>query len=572
MSSFPLDDHTHPWFIDRDDGTIIHFFLSDETIKFVQNDTLNECDVFTAAEELEFVETLPSDFSFASGSVSRFEDRLSLMLEEYTPSRVGEPTILAKQNESLPAETFITRYDFINIETLGVSDGGQAQTFSTSGDDIKTPTKGTATIQAGSETFTVTPDISTAGPDDTVFEYDEVEGDVLFGNGSRGKIPADGAEIILKLTIRNGGGQWEFAGIIVEPKDCINIGNVKSVQDKILYSQAEINMASQSGFASVTYKVKSGTLNFYDSKIADQPPARILLGRNVFVQPTWGEEILGEGGTITLYKTSGAGYVNPQPKAADDITFVIPPFNTLPFKALEIDTSVVYPGIRATMEDMTPSDVQIELSRMIAFQLIPIQQRTVLPQSEDIHSGVITSPKQYDDTVILVNPLASVAYGFPSIGTNPPVTDDGPDLSTIDYLEWSVTGTAVPIIAPGFDLRLIRMGTKTGDFDNPLDTTTNEQFSSWKNSFTGEIQTTGLPGGNFDSGLTWVKAGAYATNVPFAVGDLAEHLIMRYEGRLTDERKAYLTQIGSPTPPDFICEWTFELTNVSSFDRPEDSL
>ncbi len=553
MPSFPLDDHTHPWFIDRDDGTIIHFFPEDGKIRFEQNATLNECDAFDPAEDLEFVEALPSDFSFASGSVSRFEDRLSLMIEEYTPSRVGEPTILAKQNESLPAETFITRYDFINIETLGVSDGGQAQTFSTSGDEIKSPTKGTATIQAGSETFTVIADISTAGPDDTVFEYDETTGDVLFGNGSRGKIPENGAKIVLKITIRNGGGQWEFAGIIVDPKDNTNIGNVKSVQDKLLYSQAEICMASQSGFTTVTHKINTGTLNFYDKKIADQPPARTLLGRHVYARAKWGTEILGEDGVITLYKTDGTGYVNPHPKAQD-------PIGGIPFQVLEVDISVVYPDILSTVSGLSVSDVQVELSR--AGQFATINPPVALFQQEDILSGVITSPKQYDDTITLVGPTLFIWYSFSANPIN---------LTTIDYLEWSISGANFePIIASGYELRLIQMGDKTGDFDNPVDTTSTITAVTF-NTITGEITPTNT-NGNFDSGETWVGKGRYATHVSFPFASLASRLIMKYEGRLSDERKAYLTHIGSPIPPDFVCEWKFELTNVASFDRPEDSL
>lgn len=505
---------------------------------------------------LEFTEPLPDDFNFASGSVSRFSDRLSLVLEEFTPSRVEEPAILVGQNNSLPTETFIARYDFINVEILGVSDGEQAQTFSTSGDEIKSPTKGTATIQAGSETFTVIADILTAGPNDTVFEYDETTGDVIFGDGVNGAIPESGQKIILKITIRNGGGQWKFAGIVNSPKSAINIGNVKSVKDQIFYSQAEINMASQSGFTTVTHNINTGTLNFYNKKVADEPPARILLGRHVYHRPTWGTEILAIGGTITLYKTGGAGYVNPNPKAKDPFTVGL--FAGIPFKALEIDTSAVYPSIKATVSGLSASDVSVELSRTKQSQIVfpPL----ALFQGEDILSGVITSPKEYDDTITLVNPnTVSMLFSH---------TAD--DLTTVDYLEWSISRILEPIIAPGYELRLIQMGDKIGDFDNPVDTTSVTPVVVF-NEFTGKISVLDS-NGNFDSGETWVGKGRFETNVSFSLASLATRLIMKYEGRLTNERKAYLTHIGSPIPPNFICEWKFELTNVASFDRPEDPL
>lgn len=596
MPSFDNEEHTHPWFIDRD-GTIIHIFDATFTgfeatigkvcpfayVAFEQNATPGECDSFpfggvdifpggtapcgtssssTALKDrLEFLDPLPDDFSFTSGSISRFEDRLSLFLEEFTPSRVGEPAILTGQ-DLLPVESFITRYDFINIETLGTSDGGPTQIFTPSGNEIKVPTRGTATVTAGSDTFTVTDDIQTAGPNDTVFEYNEVTGDVLFGNGTSGKIPENGADIVLQISIRNGGGQWEFKGIIVEPKANISLGNVKSVEDTIFYSQSEISMGSSSGFTTVTNKLKTGTVDFYNKKVEDEPPARLLLGRHVIARAKYGMEYLATGGTITLHNTSGFGYVNPHPKAADDITLTVPPFSTIPFQVLEVDTGAVYPSIRATVSDMPTGDIKKELSGHGQFATIAPAQRTHFFQSEDIFSGTITSPKNYDDTITLVGPTAFIWFAF--------VPGSPTDLSTIDFLLWSISGNTAPIIAPNYDIRLIQMGTKVGDYDNPVDTISTVSAVTFNNS-TGAVTPTNT-NGNFDSGETWVNAGRYQTTLDFAIGDLSDHLIMKYEGRLTDSRKAVLAHYGSPIPPDFTCEWKFELTNVATFDRPEDPI
>jgi len=595
MPTFDDEEHTEPWFIDRD-GTIIHLFNALSTgfestvgkicpfpyIAFEQNITEGECDVFDNGggienfpsppcgasvaigafnNRLEFTPALPDDFSFSSGSISRFEDRLSLFIEEFTPSRVGEPAIMTGQ-DNIPTETFITRYDFINVETVGTSDGGQAQIFTPSGDEIKVPTRGTATIDVNGETFVVIDNIQTAGPDDAVFEYDEDTGDILFGNGTLGKIPEDGADIILKISVRNGGGQWEFVGIINNPKPGINIGNVKSVEDKIFYSQAQVCVAAQSGFNTVTIKARTGTLNFFNKTIANQPPARLLLNQHVYARATWGQEILGTGGTITLHKTSGFGYVNPQPAAADPITLIVPPFTTIPFKALEIDTNAVYPSVRATFSDATNGDIAIDLSRIQS-----VSPPRIFGQSEDIHSGVITTPKNYDDTVILVRPTFGLFYSFTFVNFGTVV-----DLTTIDFLTWSVSGGAIPIIAPNYQLRLIELADHVGDFDNPVDTAANAGTDGTFSIITGKV-IKGSTSGNFDSGLTWVQEGAYKTSVPFPTTQLAGRLVMKWEGRLTDTRKAYLTHIGSPIPPDFICEWKFELTDTGAFfDHPEDIL
>ncbi|KKM92998.1 hypothetical protein LCGC14_1212790, partial [marine sediment metagenome] len=310
MPLAPNDEHTHPWFIDRDDGTVIHLFASGFVaaggntcpiahVAFEQNVTLGECDLFddggfetvplapgcpigsVRKNRLEFKDPLPDDFAFASGSISRFDDRLSMFLEEWTPSRVGEPTILAGQ-QLLPMRTFITRYDFVNKEVLGISDGSATQIFALSGNDILTPTKGTPIIFVDGGRWTLTDDLQSNGPNDQVFLYNPTTGDVIFGNGVNGQIPPDGDEIVLKITIRDGGGQWEFVDIIVAPKDNTNIGNVKSVEDKIFYSQSEPCMASQSGFTTVTNKVRTGTLNFYNKKIENEPPARLLLNKHVY--------------------------------------------------------------------------------------------------------------------------------------------------------------------------------------------------------------------------------------------------------------------------------------------------
>ena len=565
MSNAPLDEHAHPWFIDKDDGTVIHLIASGFSVNdgkvcpfahiaFEQNVTLGDCAIFdnggveifptppcgspSAAfkNRLEFLDPLPDDFTFASGSISRFSDRLSMFLEEWTPSRIDEPTILAGQ-QILPMRTFITRYDFINIETLGTSNGTANQTFTPSGSEIKVPTRGTPIVFVGGSRFTVTDDLATAGPGDKVFEYDEDLGEVLFGNGINGAIPASELDIVLKVTVRNGGGQWEFVKIVLSPRsEAINIGNVKAIEDKIFYSEAKIAMASQSAFISIVTD-----LNGVDRKVFDRVPGvdagtPVLLSSDPTFFLVFGGEVNASGGTITSFNTSAAGYVNPLPKASDDIIFAS---RTIKFNRQVVDTGITYPTIKTVIAE--PDDIQETAESLEPF---PVGDPTTAPQryEEDfVDSGVITSPKLYDDTVS----ISPIVFARHLISVSGGVEGD----TVFLQFRTNIPITTRPITAPGFDIRLIRMGHVTGTFDDPVDVAT----------VFGNVQ---AGGGNHDGGDTLVMAGLYETAVPDA---LSEEFIITYEGRLTDTRKAVLTNYGSTIPPDFICTWTVNLNSLGVF-------
>ena len=208
---------TDAWFIDNDDNTRIR--ITDGgggSLFFAQTaeDSLGACPLASSGT-LTTVDVLPSDFQADSGSVSRLGDRLSLFIEESTLSLLGgDPTIF-----DIPGgprtKSVITRFDFINVETLGISGGGGDQVFQVSGNAILTPTLGTPIIFVGEldgERWTRTADLSTASTIDKVFEYDATLGKVQFGDGVSGAIPEIGKNIILRITIRDGGGKWKSAG------------------------------------------------------------------------------------------------------------------------------------------------------------------------------------------------------------------------------------------------------------------------------------------------------------------------------------------------------------------------
>ena len=103
------------------------------------------------------------------------------------------------------------------------------------------------------------------------------------------------------------------------------------------------------------------------------------------------------------------------------------------------------------------------------------------------------------------------------------------------------------------------MGHVTGTFDVPVDVSADPGASVF---IGGE--------GNHDNGQTLVNAGQYKTVVNFATADLSNEVIIKYECRLTDERKALLAHYGSPIPPDFVCAWTTDLTVIATYIFPDD--
>ena len=289
---------------------------------------------------------LPDDHSFSSGSISRLDDRLVMYVEEFTPSRVGEDTALVGIQKFDPAKTFITRYDFVNTESLGTSSGSASQTFTVSGSEILLPTKGTPIVFVGGingAKWTVVSDLSIVNATDAVFEYNAATGTVTFGDGINGAIPPNGDEIVLRITIRNGGGQWTFIGIVEAPKDTKNIGGVKSIRDKTFYVQTGIALTDASKMTDIV-----ATLNFVEqsSYFGSVSPANLMsTTRRYNLQ--YGGDVDATGGTIVLAFTSGTGFVKE----------IVPSVSSSLIRLI-VDTGIVYPSFKAS----TPPPVNPLLS------------------------------------------------------------------------------------------------------------------------------------------------------------------------------------------------------------------
>src|SRR3990167_460987 len=122
-----------PWVIDYDDNTIFNLYAANFGFQQFLQPVENICQTVEVwpTGTLTMIDPLPANFGYKSGSISRFSDRLSIFVEETTPARTGistEATLYAIAND-LPIGTVITRYDFINVESVGTSDGSPSQTF-----------------------------------------------------------------------------------------------------------------------------------------------------------------------------------------------------------------------------------------------------------------------------------------------------------------------------------------------------------------------------------------------------------------------------------------------------------
>jgi len=418
LTDVTIFDPIETWFIDKDDGTVIHFFSGGGAFDslsgtrcpppaflFEQNINTGDCDGFDRGPDTsivcpgtgtfigprfdikqdEVVPPLPDDFTFQSGSISRFDDRLSLFLEEFTPSRVGESTALISLAIFDPAKTYITRYDFINVESLGTSNGSANQEFTVSGSEIKTPTRGTPIVFVGGLSgtrFSVTDDLTTAGLT-AVFEYDETTGKVTFGNGTNGLIPANGEEIILKITIRNGGGVWEFVEVVEPPKSGINIGGVKSIRDKNFYVQTNIALADAGKMVEVVSVIDVVSRSSFLPAVPN--PSGLLTRIEHQHDFAYGGSMTASGGEIILFGTSATAFTLQTGPSTTQVTF-------------EVDTSTVYPNISASVPGVDG-------------QAVAIPGGSVTPNisfaASFIRSGIITTPKNYISN-LQISPLASI--------------------------------------------------------------------------------------------------------------------------------------------------------------------
>jgi|GEM_PF-4621906 len=338
-----MADIRHPngaWYIDPDDGTIIYLFdvvtttplaatiFFDRTlgtrcpppaIYFIQSNNPRDigsmepvvygtmtCGIATRhrpTKQLTVSPSLPADFCFNSGKLLQFEDRLSLFLEEFTPSRVGLDTVLIGGNTDYSVRTFITRYDFINHITLGTSSGSPSQTFTAS--EFDTPTLGAPTVRVDGQVWSQVIGFDGSGPDSTVYIYDSSTATVEFGDGIQGQIPAEGAEIKLRISVRNGGGTWSFAGITVDQQPEYNLAIMGALEDRILYARALIAVADIGKFTnSVT--TLNGIRTEYYRNVPHNSNNAVLESTGTLYHKNEGGTLVGSGGdTVLLNCTTG---------------------------------------------------------------------------------------------------------------------------------------------------------------------------------------------------------------------------------------------------------------------------
>lgn len=339
----PIPHPNAAWFVDIDDGTIIHFFdlLITEPfdidilvnrftgtrcpapgIFFIESTTpkdINSMQDITYTDvtcgmnenarpiqELDLVDALPTDFAFSSGRVARFEDRISLFLEEFTPSRIEANPILVGSNIDNSVRTFITRYDFVNTEEF-TSTGQPNQVFTLV--NILTPTLGTSIVTVNGERWTQIPDLNDAGPTDKVYEYDEDAGELEFGGGQNGAIPPDEAIIILRITIKNGGGFWQYAGIVVEPIEETNLSIIGAIEDKLLFATANIAINDIGKFEE-SHTILNGNRQETYFRAGVDPEELVLVSISQTFQSDFGGTFEGSGGDLIEINCSTEDVLN----------------------------------------------------------------------------------------------------------------------------------------------------------------------------------------------------------------------------------------------------------------------
>jgi len=568
---------TDPWFIDYDDGTIFHLFDSggavqpstgdrtpSVTIRYQQDVNAGDCSALTGfgGNPLIMQTPLPADFAMESGGISRFSDRLSLFIEEFTPSRVSEDTQLVGINLNNPAKTFITRYDFVNVESFGVSSGAPNQTYTVSGSAIIAPTLGTATVFIGGLsgnkwTQVTAPELATAAATAKFFTYDATIGQVTFGNGVHGAIPPEGEEIVLRISIRNGGGKWEFAGVIVPPTDSYNIGGVKPIKDKIFYVRTKNAAADISKMTTVHSVLNTVTYNLHHF------PTGTLLAKMRIWTAALGSTITADGGEIVTFNIGVT-------TAFVDKKVVFDHSVDCGDQCVDIDTGVVYPSMAGSTPDQIPA-----LSSTLGIYTEPTK----------FTGGIIASPKKYrvDMTLFpILHVVEVIRYGvmkapvvdiieagncgaplefyplpayYLSFGVWIPQTPLAFDCShqifggIIDSDGESQAANTFAPIRHGRVPRLVEMGDLTGTYDDPI-------------ALGYHYDDDPIPPSPLNKKYNrYVRAGEFTYRKN---GDSSFHpelVKFVYETKSDSVAKAYEQHITGANFPEFTTEWTAEMGN-----------
>ena len=259
------------WFTDVDDNPAFGIFptndpdVSSESFKGRVSYTQNSVDGVYSLMATSYDKDVLLDLTlqgkatdFVIGepvaAISRLSDRLVMYINEVTPSLVGtSPGIITESYQRFSSmylpklPSTITKYEFINVEELGVSNGEKNQTFylgSVSSDPIILPIKGTPVIfigALGQSKFVKVDNFIDAKDTDKVFTYSS--GTVTFGDGVHGAIPEKDSKVFIRVSVRNGGGTWVYKGIAVAPNlgelQCTG-GFIKAVRTKLLYGSTKL--------------------------------------------------------------------------------------------------------------------------------------------------------------------------------------------------------------------------------------------------------------------------------------------------------------------------------------------
>lgn len=638
-----------PIFIDSDDGTLIHIYITVDPVSpcgvgpfdvshalgFSQNVVPNTCSPLEFATGtqtttncgsfsvtyypeqfvLEMVDPLPEDFEFLSGSISRFPDRLSLILEEWTPSRIGSSLDTDTIGNKI-AKTYITRYDFINTATIGTSDGSADQSFDLSGSDVELPTKGTPTVYVGglgAEKWTVVEDLATQSATAKVFEYDETAGEVTFGDGVNGAIPTEGSEIVLRISIRNGGGKWEFVGIIKQPQDGITLTSpIKSCRDKVLYGQTKVAIADASKITNVHTKM--------NVIVQKEVFGAAVLAEYRYWSLTLGGEVTADGGDVLTLNTSiFSTYALEQFKRAEGQAPIPCRNHDSPSPVtcgsindrqthvpLTVDTNTPYPSFAASAQALGNQLISTFASPMQVVEMTPLRGGAIThPKKQQVemmvfpifevweviqHSRLVVHAPNIDGQPCSVQVVSDPKYfhlwfTWPEIFYRAGIeSQSGQGNDAV----WDTEGDnhckplTTPYESQGFgnaftgvsNLRMIKIGHLEADYDNQLRTYPGRMsFEAWFGpgpnpgpSFPYRYDVVPTTGGAWSTGMTIYGDGLFGRSVIGSDTPHPEWATMKWEAHPGGtDYNTYM--FGNPLLSDFICEWTTEegeITNLAS--------
>jgi hypothetical protein len=136
---------------------------------------------------------------------------------------------------------FVSKYTFPKERILGISDGGSNQTFSASSKGIITPIVNEAEIvYVNNIAWRRVDNFNNSTPSSNHYTINYNSGVITFGNGDikentgKGRIPTEGAEIKIFITLL-GGGNWTYKGRVVDQKSNTTVEHLMVAPGKMWY-------------------------------------------------------------------------------------------------------------------------------------------------------------------------------------------------------------------------------------------------------------------------------------------------------------------------------------------------